>query len=208
MNSYNIKGLVLKSTNYKDTDKIYSLLCYKLGKINVLGKGVRKISSRRAGNLDTLNIIEGRINEGRGGIKIIEEAKAIDTFKSIKKEYRLVTNAYYLVELVYRNIEDENETDEVLDALIKCLKILSKGITYPSIAVNYFELLFFKYLGYEYPADKIYENNDVVGNIRKLQNNKIPKDLSKEEAVKLDKIIKNFLYRHLDAKFKSLELIY
>jgi len=176
MNSYNIKGLVLKSTNYKDTDKIYSLLCYKLGKINVLGKGVRKISSRRAGNLDTLNIIEGRINEGRGGIKIIEEAKAIDTFKSIKKEYRLVTNAYYLVELVYRNIEDENETDEVLDALIKCLKI--------------------------------YENNDVVGNIRKLQNNKIPKDLSKEEALKLDKIIKNFLYRHLDAKFKSLELIY
>lgn len=208
MNSYNIKGLVLKSTNYKDTDKIYSLLCYKLGKINVLGKGVRKISSRRAGNLDTLNIIEGRINEGRGGIKIIEEAKAIDTFKSIKKEYRLVTNAYYLVELVYRNIEDENETDEVLDALIKCLKILSKGVTYPSIAVNYFELLFFKYLGYEYPADKIYENIDVVGNIRKLQNNKIPKDLSKEEALKLDKIIKNFLYRHLDAKFKSLELIY
>ena len=208
MNSYNIKGLVLKSTNYKDTDKIYSLLCYKLGKINVLGKGVRKISSRRAGNLDTLNIIEGRINEGRGGIKIIEEAKAIDTFKSIKKEYRLVTNAYYLVELVYRNIEDENETDEVLDALIKCLKILSKGITYPSIAVSYFELLFLKYLGYEYPADKIYENNDVVGNIRKLQNNKIPKDLSKEEALKLDKIIKNFLYRHLDAKFKSLELIY
>ncbi len=79
MKKYNVRAVVLKSLKYRDSDKIFTLLSKEKGKISAIGRGVRKISSRRNGNLDTLNLISANIHEDRVGFKSIEEVKTIET---------------------------------------------------------------------------------------------------------------------------------
>ena len=62
MNSKNFDALVIKSINFKDSDKIYTLLVKGLGKVSAKAKGVRKINSKRLSTLDTLNFIKVRLS--------------------------------------------------------------------------------------------------------------------------------------------------
>jgi DNA repair protein RecO (recombination protein O) len=203
--NYNINGIVLKSVNYKDSDKIYSILTRELGKISVLGKGVRKISSRRGGNLDTINLISAKISESNRGFRQVEEVKTINSFKEIKKSYDLSCNAYYMAELIYRNSEEGDDSEEIFNVFIKCLKALSNAKVSPHLIVNYFELELLKILGYEYQKDNTVRD-EIADILSRIQKGWFPKEISRSDEQEVDKNIKDFLNRHLDSKIKSLEL--
>jgi DNA repair protein RecO (recombination protein O) len=205
MRNYNIKGIVLKSTNYKDADKIYSVLTRELGKISVLGKGVRKISSRRGGNMDTINLISAKLSENRKGFKRLEEVKTIDSFKEIKESYELSCAAYYMAELIYRSLEEEEESEKIFNLLVKCLKVLTNPTIRPGLITNHFELGLLGALGYEYQADRT-TAGEISEIIHKMQVGRFPKEIEKDIADEVDKVIKTFLNTHLDSKIKSLEL--
>jgi DNA repair protein RecO (recombination protein O) len=206
MRNYNIEGIVLKGISYKDSDKIYSILAKGMGRISVLAKGVRKISSRRGGNLDTLNLISAKISESSKGFIRIEEVKTLNSFRDIKKSYELSCLAYYLVELVYRNIEEGDSVDKIFDKLAICLKALSNPKVSPGLIVNHFELEFLKILGYEFQPNKKNVREEIFNILFKLQSGKFPKDIKFSEEKEVDIVIKSFLNSHLDSKIKSLEL--
>lgn len=84
-------GVVLKSFNHKDSDKIYTIFSKDLGKISVWAKGVRKISSRRAGNLDTLNLVKVGLSEGDFGKRYVQEAVLVNSFSKIKRNLDTAT---------------------------------------------------------------------------------------------------------------------
>jgi DNA repair protein RecO (recombination protein O) len=203
--NYNINGIVLKGTNYKDSDKIYSILTRELGRISVLGKGVRKISSRRGGNLDTLNLISAKISESSKGFRRIEEVKTLNSFKEIKKSYDLVCEAYYMAELIYRNLGEGDESEKIFNLFLKSLKVLANSRISPRLIVNHFELVLLKMLGYEYQKSNI-TKSEIAGILYKIQEGRFPQEISRSVEHEIDKIIKGFLNKHLDSKMKSLEL--
>jgi DNA repair protein RecO (recombination protein O) len=205
MRNYNINGIVLKSINYKDSDKIYSILTREMGKISVLGKGVRKISSRRGGNLDTLNLISARISESSKGFRQVEEAKTINSFREIKKSYDLVCNAYYMAELIYRNSEEEEESEKVFNLFVNCLRALPNSKVSPCLVVNHFELELLRIMGYGFQVNGAVRK-EIADILFKLQSGRFPKEISRSNEEEIDRIIKNFLNKHLDSKIKSLEL--
>ncbi len=205
MRNYNINGIVLKSINYKDSDKIYSILTREMGNISVLGRGVRKISSRRGGNLDTLNLISAKISESSKGFRQIEEAKTINSFREVKKSYELSCDAYYMAELIYRNSEEGEESEKVFNLLIKCLKALPNLKVSPGLIINHFELELLRIMGYEFQINTSIKR-EISDVIIKLQDGRFPKDISRSEEEEVGKTIKNFLNKHLDSKIKSLEL--
>lgn len=158
MRKYNIEGIVLKSINYRDSDKLYTLFTPSRGKITVQGRGVRKISSRRGGNLDTLNYISTGISESINGYKTVTEVKSINSFISLKSSLSISTRAYYLLELVHRFIEEEDITiaRPVFTSLLKTVTKLneSKSELSTLIIVNAFELNFMQLLGYGLSLEK------------------------------------------------------
>ena len=147
MKKYNVRAVVLKSLKYRDSDKIFTLLSKEKGKISAIGRGVRKISSRRNGNLDTLNLISVSIHEDRVGFKSIEEVKTIESFKNLKKDFGKSVKAYYLIELVHKSIEEDEPVPEVFNLLVKCLKALDKNNYSGDLYISYFEINFIKYWG-------------------------------------------------------------
>lgn len=153
MKRYNTQAFVLKNIKYKDSDKIFTLFSKDLGKISAVARGVRKISSRRAGNLDTLNLVSISIRENLNAFNDIEEVKTLESYKDLKKDLKKSLKAYYLIELVYKSIEEGEKNEELFNLLQQSLRMMQKTSD-PNFVVNYFEMHFMKLLGYKMTLDK------------------------------------------------------
>lgn len=155
MSQYKVEAIVLKSINYKDSDKIYTLFTKEKGKLSAMAKGVRKISSRRAGNLDSLNHVVAGITEGNGkNYKIITEVKTLNSFKGIKSSLENSAKGYYIVELVQEMLDEGQESREVFNLLVESLLKLDTHLNNEISRVNAFEIALLKHSGYELFLDK------------------------------------------------------
>ena len=153
MKTYTTECVVLKSKIYKDNDRLYTLFSKEKGKIIANAKGVRKIKSKRSGNLDTLNHLFVGISEN-GDFKTITEVKAIKSYKEIKKSLETIKHAYYICELVYRfTEEEETPTNKLFTLLINSLEMLEDGAHDLKTVESAFELNFLKILGYQMDSE-------------------------------------------------------
>lgn len=238
MKKLKTQAVVLKNIKYKDSDKIFTLLSKDFGKISAIARGVRKISSRRAGNLDTLNLVSISLHEGNGGMKNIEEVRTLESFKNLKKDLKKSVKAFYLVELIHRAIEENEEVSKIFDLLVGSLKALQKDGYYGELIVSYFEMNLMKLLGFQLTLDKCrkcgqaldgswkrYSFNVENGSFECENCVKYGVGVSKEAALEfinvfnghltkesqavaaeIDKIMKIYISRKLESKFKSLEI--
>ena len=160
MKNYNLEAIVLKSTNYKDSDKLYTVLSKDQGVVTLYARGVRKISSKRAGNLDTLNHINAKVSQQDSGWKNVSEVSVLNSFKPIKSSLLVQSHAFYLLELAYRLIKDDESATELFDALLTSLKRLAstkggvKAGLSSYLVINTFEVYLMRTLGYEMSLDK------------------------------------------------------
>ena len=158
MSRYNSECVVLRSIDYRDSDKIFTLLSKNSGKITAAARGVRKISSRRGGNLDTLNHVIIHTSESPSGYKNISEVRLINSFQKIKMSLFKSKMAYYCIELVYRFVQEGKDHHQapIFDALTSLLTRLDKAGSNisASIIVNAFEIKLMSILGYEITLDK------------------------------------------------------
>jgi DNA repair protein RecO (recombination protein O) len=143
----NIDAFVLKSRNFKDADKMYALLTRESGKVMAMGRGVRKITSKRAGSLDTLNNVVVSYAESSAGFKNITEVKVLNSYKNIKKDLELTKKAFYLAELVNKTIQEGVDSSEIYVLFGKALDRLEVGEDI-DLVVSKFELTLLKKLGY------------------------------------------------------------
>lgn len=156
MKRYTLEALVLKNVGYKDSDKLYTLLTREQGLISVQAKGVRKITSKRAGNLDTLNHIKVKVSEQVSGWKLVDEVALIDSFKDIKSSLLAQSHAFYLLELAYRLVKDENSLEQLFDRMILALHKISqsKSELESFLVINSFEVFLLRFLGYQVELSK------------------------------------------------------
>lgn len=149
MKKYNTEAIVLKNLNYGDAHKIYTLMTRDFGKISAVARGVRKISSRRAGNLDTLNKIVVSITENKDGYRNIQEVKTLKSNKKVKEKLDTSANGFYLADLVQVFVDFDHENNEVYELLDQTLDLLERNHLPISVVVNFFEIQLMKILGYE-----------------------------------------------------------
>lgn len=191
MPSFNTKAIVLKNYQHQDTDKIYTLFSKDKGRISVIGKGVRKVTSRRAGNMDTLNNIEVQINKHKSGIYYLQEVKTISTYKKIKRQDFLANKAFYLAEIINKTTFEDEGAQKIYFLIVKTLDRLDSGNDNPQVLLNKFEIKLMQLLGYQPPKQ-------ILRDWRKLAR--------EGEFEKADKVLKEYLSEIVQEKMKSLEL--
>ena len=150
MHRRSIDCVVLKKINYGDSDKIVTLLTDELGKITVMAKGVRKISSRRAGNLDSLNYIKAQISHGSAsGLKTIGEVRTIKSFRTLKQSLVKAKLAFYCIEMVNKLLEVDHPTPGVFKLVLSTIAGLNSDDLNPGLVTARFEILLLRNMGYE-----------------------------------------------------------
>lgn len=142
-----VTGLVVRSTDYKEADKILTVITDQAGKITVkapgaLRKGSKVMASSRlfAYSHMSLYVKNGRFT--------LMEADIEDMFDGLSGDLENMSAASYIAEVLASD-EDENLPDEEILLLARgSLHALSKG-TYPSRHIKaVFELRYMSLLGY------------------------------------------------------------
>ena len=137
MNSYKTTGIVLKSTNFGEADKILTIFSERFGKIKVMAKGMRKIRSHMAGSLEAFMLVDLQLHEGRTFF-IVTGASIIEEFHEIRNDLQKTARAFFLGELVDRFIEEKQKNGEVYEIFIHALSEVNDGL--PGPLIQAFEL--------------------------------------------------------------------
>lgn len=66
MRTYVTQAIVLSSYDYKESDKVFTLLSPEYGKFDVIAKGTKKIKSKLNGHLEVGNLCSVMVAKGRG----------------------------------------------------------------------------------------------------------------------------------------------
>jgi len=121
MATFKTKGIILKRTNLGEADRILTIYTKDFGKIKVVGKGVRKIKSKLAGNLELFCLDDLMIAEGKS-LDIICGAVTEKCFFNLRNDLKATHTAYYLADVIDK-LSDENEPHQevynLLDNLLE-----------------------------------------------------------------------------------------
>ncbi len=123
MATYKTEGVILKRLNYGEADRILTIYTKYRGKIRAMAKGVRKITSRKGGNVELFNHCVLFLAEGRN-LDIVTEAQVVNSFSRVSDDLEKTAAAFYLVELVDQLTPDGQINRQVFDLLVGALASL------------------------------------------------------------------------------------
>lgn len=146
MNTTKTHAIVLRRTNYGETDRILQLLT-PTGKKSVVARGARKEKSKLAGGIELFAICDVVIGDGRGELGVLTSSRLIKFYGNIMVDYDRMQFAYLAVKLVSGASEMVDGADWY-DILAEVLAGLD-SVTIPiSLVQTWFYLHYAEILGH------------------------------------------------------------
>ena len=146
--TYKTEGIILKRVNFGEADKILTIYTKHYGKIRAIAKGVRKLTSRKAGNVELFNQAVIFLAKGKN-LDILTEVQLLNSFKAWRKDLKKVAAAYYFCELVDKLTPDNQASQSVYWLLVQALSKISQE-SLPELVRSFEEQLLDK-LGFGVP---------------------------------------------------------
>lgn len=110
--TYSSAGFVIKRTSYREGDRIITLFTKELGKITVLAKGVKKLTSRKRGGVEIFNLIKFSAVKSHT-FDILTEVEVLKSYEPLRKSLKKVSVAYYFCEVINK-LTQEGQKHESL----------------------------------------------------------------------------------------------
>jgi DNA repair protein RecO len=92
-------GIVIRITDFGEADRFVNILTEDRGLINLVAKGVRRITSRKASHLDLLNLVKFQVARGRSP-QILTQAELIEPHQNLKNNLKMAKTSFYLMEIL------------------------------------------------------------------------------------------------------------
>jgi len=146
--TYKTEGIILKRRNFGEADKILTIFTKHYGKIKVIAKGIRKITSKKAGTLELFNHCKLILAKGRD-LDIVTEAQVINNFSSWRRNLNKVGFAWYFCELVDKLTAEGQLNKDIFELLKNYLENINQKDT-PQLIRSFEEHLLNK-LGFGIP---------------------------------------------------------
>ena len=123
--TYSTEAIVLKTKETGETDKLVTLFTHRFGKVVALAKGVRQITSRRAGSLEPAT--QGIFFFARGHTwDILTQTQIINSFPAARRNLSRVTQVYQLLEIVDLLTREHQDHPEIYALLVNTLTSLNQ----------------------------------------------------------------------------------
>lgn len=126
MGSYKTEGIILKRTNFEESDRILTIYTKHFGKISVLAKGIRKPTSKKSPSLELFNWVKILVNRGRN-LDLVSESETVRAFRFLKKDLKKVGLAFHFCELVERLTAENVKNRQIFNLLAGSLMGLEKA---------------------------------------------------------------------------------
>jgi DNA repair protein RecO (recombination protein O) len=132
--------------DYGEADRILTIMTPQLGKLRVIAKGARKITSRKAGHVELFTRARLLLAHGRT-FDIVSQAETIEPYRPLREDLLRGSYAHYLSELIDVFAQEGSEDIALYDLLANGLAWVAETPE-PAIAARYFELRLLTLTGY------------------------------------------------------------
>lgn len=149
--TYKSEGVVLKRRNAGEGDRVVTIFTKHHGKIVAVAKGVRKISSRRAGSLEPATQAVFFLVKSKT-FDIITQTQLISSFTQARKSLSRLTQVSQMLEIIDLLTREHQSLPQVYEILVNTLSALdSNGSKRGLIVQNVRKIL--ETLGFGLPSD-------------------------------------------------------
>jgi DNA repair protein RecO (recombination protein O) len=139
------EGIVIRSTDYGETNKIVTLYTREWGKIGVMARGAKKPNSRLSSI--TQLFTHGYFLVQRGsGLGTVQQGETITSLRSIGEDIFLTAYASYIVELTDKCTEEKKPNPFHFELLFQTLNYLNEGYD-PDVMMNIYEMKMLNVMG-------------------------------------------------------------
>ena len=167
--SVKTEAIVLRKRSLLNKDLLVSLFSESFGKITVVAKGVKKLTSRRAPHLETFNLINTQLHK-KGERLYLEGTSLLSGFSELKKD-QVKLGSLYRFFFVLERLLPENQKEDIVYNLTKSFIIkLSHTTSKYDILEQYLNRLL-KDLGY---TKTDHDTPELEAIISDLINEKLP----------------------------------
>lgn len=123
MLTYRTVGIILKTKDVGEKDRLFTIFSRNLGKRGLIARGIKKISSRRAGSIDLANVCNYLIVKGASR-DLVSEVELLKSFPRAKSNLQKSAALFFMLELVERLTGEHQEAPTVYDLLDQSLAYL------------------------------------------------------------------------------------
>ncbi|RKD24011.1 DNA repair protein RecO [Ammoniphilus oxalaticus] len=121
------EGIVLRTQDYGEGNKIITVFTLELGKIGVMARGARKTKSRFGAITQPFIHALFFFHMGTTGLASLNQADLIQSFTSIRGDLYKTSYAGYMTELTDRFCEDRQSNPVLFRLLLESLKQIEQG---------------------------------------------------------------------------------
>ncbi|XEC96825.1 DNA repair protein RecO [Paenibacillus tarimensis] len=143
---YRTCGIVIRSMDYGEGNKIVTLLTNSHGKQGIVIRGAKKLKSRH-GSLAQLFTHGEFVFFKKSGLGTLNHGEMIESHHLLREKLDLLAYASYAVELVDKALQDEEAGTYIFEQLKACLTALQEGKD-PQVSVHLFEMKMLEAAGY------------------------------------------------------------
>lgn len=146
---YKTEGIVLRSMNLGEADRVLTVLTPRLGKLRVIAKGVRRTRSRIGGALEPFSDVQLVLAVGRT-FDVVTSSSLEDPHLGLRNDLHSTAAAWYVVELADRFCEGAADSHEAFRLLAQALSGLDAPPTEVSreVVARWFELQLLDAMGF------------------------------------------------------------
>ena len=148
-------GIILKKYPFGEADELLTIYTRESGKMRVKTRSTRKIHSRLAGHLQSLNEIDfetaSRARASAIALPVITSVRALTINSYLRENLRKFAFALVGIETLYRICADHEPNLEIYNALVNFLKTLGNMVN-ENLAVRQFQLELLSASGYALPG--------------------------------------------------------
>ena len=146
---YRTEAIVLKRRDYGEADRLLTVFTPNHGKLVLLGKGVRKTQSRKAGHVELFTLSTLLIAKGRTW-DLVTQAETVEPYLPLRESLLRTSYGYYVAELLDGFTQEHDAHPPMWRLLRETLQRLaaSKEETL-ALAARFYDLQLLSLAGYQ-----------------------------------------------------------
>jgi DNA repair protein RecO (recombination protein O) len=131
-----VEAIVLRRVDFGEADRVLVIFTRERGKLAVVAKGVRRISSRMAGHLELFTDSELQLAKG-ANLDVVTQAETRNAFRAVREDLTRTSTAYLVAELADALTEEAIEQPELFDLLVATFRVLGTTDDSRLVAAHY-----------------------------------------------------------------------
>ena len=140
-----IEGIVIKTTDYGESNKILTIYSREMGKVGAVARGAKKPRNRFVAVSQPFTYAYFVCYFG-SGLGTLQQGESIEHFRQIKQDLVLAGHAAYVAELLDKATEERVRNPFLFELFLQTLRYLDEGYD-PDIIKNIFEVKMLPILG-------------------------------------------------------------